>query len=109
MSNGRDHPEGPPPEDDMVLVDPVGLGFVHKKPLKQARGLAGAIYRWLGIEGDRGLPPAAKQALTEEGKTKLLRYADKCEVIHVVVQTSTSAESRRRRRMASSRELTLTS
>ena len=64
-------------------MDPAGLGFVQKKPLKQARGLAGAIYRWLGIAGDKGLPPAAKLELTEEGKAKLLRYADKSEVIHV--------------------------
>ena len=68
----------------MVLVDPVSLPFAWAgKPLKQAKGLSLALYKWLEITRDKGLAPDVKKALRAEGDAALWKHQGKCEIIHL--------------------------
>ena len=82
-------PAGPPPDADIVIVDPASLNVAKGDPYfapGDAGGAARAIYRFLGIEENASFPPDVVSQLNAPCDAVYKRYGfpDAKHVIHVV-------------------------
>ena len=62
-----------PPSGSVAFVDPAGLHYIRTGP-SGAGGAAGAIYAYLGIDGDDAFPPAVVEAVTAPTQAKHHAY-----------------------------------
>lgn len=89
MKDGSKTKEGEELGEGGVLTDPAGLEFIHEKAPSKARGVAGEVYRHLGVRGEQKLPPEMQEAETKNGQAKLHCYWGKGKVIHVATRRMT--------------------
>ena len=68
------------------------------RPLRNRKGVALSLYKWLDLGNCAGLTPAVRKALNDVGQATFWDYQNRCEVIHYVCPVFPKEEMTRRRR-----------
>lgn len=106
---GAEEDGAPAPDGETLFVDPCSVRFVRDPSLCPggAGGASGAIYKFIGIDGDRGFPDDVVAQIAKEGDVAYHRYGypTSKHVLHCVGYDLRSYAARELGDLALSREV----